>query len=70
GYIVIQAKDVRINGFVEPIGKKIVDILNQNSLWLKEIVVVTQEKPNQPSPTQEGHLEIVHQYLLVYEVKK
>jgi hypothetical protein len=70
GYIVIQAKDVRINGFVEPIGKKIVDILNQNSLWLKEIVVVTQEKPNHTFPIQKGHLEIVHQYLLVYEVKK
>ncbi len=70
GFIVIQTKDVRINGYIEPLGKKIVDTLIDDNLWLKEIVVVTQEGLNSKTQSSEEHLKIIHQYLLVYEIKK
>jgi 16S rRNA G966 N2-methylase RsmD len=71
GFLVIQTKDIRINEHIEPIAIKLVDALAYDALWLKEIVVVVQEGKNQNhsnNPTE--CLKIVHQYLLVYEVKK
>ena len=72
GFLVIQTQDVRIDGYVEPLAKRVVDILSFDNLWLKEIVFVTQEGDNLNLNTQnpEDYLEIVQQYLLVYEVKK
>ena len=68
GFLVVQTRDVRINGYVEPLGKRVVDLLeNHNTLWLKEIVVVTSEEQG-GGLTGDGDLEISHQYLLVYEV--
>lgn len=67
GFLAIQTQDVRINGYIEPIAKKIVDMVSSNSLWLKEIVVITQEELNSEVQTQSKYLEITHQYLLVYE---
>jgi len=70
GFIVIQTQDVRINRYVEPLAKKLVDELIHDNLWLKEIVVVTQDGADSPLKNSGDYLKIVHQYLLVYEVKK
>jgi DNA modification methylase len=70
GFIVIQIRDIRINGLIEPMAKRIVDMLSFNNLWIKEIVVVTQEVKNGHNQSIEEHLDITHQYLLVYEVKR
>jgi DNA modification methylase len=69
GFIIIQTKDVRIGGYIEPLGKRIVDMLTHDNLWLKEIVV-TQEKQDSHIQSEGNHLNITHQYLLVYEVAK
>ena len=70
GFIAIQTKDLRINGYIEPLGKKIVDILQHKSLCLKEIVIITHENSNAKTQNPQEFLKIAHQYLLVYEVKK
>jgi len=70
GFVAIQTQDVRIDGYIEPLAKKLVDILTLDNLWLKEIVVVTQETQNPHIDKSEGHLNITHQYLLVYEKTK
>lgn len=71
GFIVVQTKDVRIGGYIEPLAKRIIDFLKSDKLWLKEIIIVTQNEtdsiPYNFKKSKE-HLEIVHQYLLVYEV--
>ncbi len=70
GFLVIQAQDVRLNGYIEPVAKKIVDSIAFDDLWLKEIVVVTQGQKQRDStkdmPSTEG-LSITHQYLVIYE---
>jgi DNA modification methylase len=70
GFLAIQTQDVRIYGYVEPLAKRLVDMLTLDNLWLKEIVVVTQEGANTSPLNSIEHLKIVHQYLLVYEVRK
>jgi len=70
GCIVIQTQDVRINGYIEPLAKRLVDILTLDDLWLKEIVVITQEGANSNTQNSRDYLRIAHQYLLVYEVRK
>ncbi len=70
GFLVIQTQDIRIDGYIEPLAKRLVDILTYDNLWLKEIVVVTSEGNNSKSQHSEEYLRITHQYLLVYEVKK
>ncbi len=70
GFLVIQTQDVRLNGYIEPLAKRIVDLLTFDNLWLKEIVIVTQEETNSKLEPLENYLKIVHQYLLVYEIKK
>jgi len=69
GFLAIQVRDVRINGYIQPIGKKIVDLLTFNNLWLKEIVVVTEQEQKLENVTKGNEsLRIVHQYLLIYEI--
>ena len=70
GFIVIQTQDVRINEYIEPLTKRLIDMLTLSDLWLKEIVIVTQEGTNSKTQTSVNSLKIVHQYLLVYEVVK
>lgn len=72
GFIVIQTRDVRVNGYIEPLGEKIVELLSFDRLWIKEIVICTQEnQQNHDSEVGKNeNLEITHQYLLVYEVVK
>ena len=68
GFLVVQTRDVRIGGYVEAVAKKLVDILRSENLWLKEIVVLTSNGVK-PGPEASGEdLDIVHQYLLVFEV--
>ena|GEM_PF-2723166 len=70
GFIVIQTQDVRIDGYIEPLAKKVVDMLTLDNLWLKEIVCVTQKEASLNTQHSRNYLKILHQYLLVYEVKK
>ena len=71
GFIVIQTEDVRLNGFVQPLAKRILDTLTYDSLWLKEIVFVIKESGKRDEDADENkHLKIAHQYLIIYEVKK
>jgi len=69
GFLVIQTRDVRIDGYIEPLALKIAEVLSDKDLWLKEIVVVTPEGKNLNRIKAADYLKIVHQYLLVYEVR-
>ncbi|MCX7920323.1 MAG: DNA methyltransferase [bacterium] len=69
GHIVIQTKDVRSGIFIEPLAKKLVDFLSIREINLKEIIIVTKENSDDETETANDCLKIVHQYLLVYEVK-
>lgn len=68
GSIVVHTQDVRVNGYVEPVAKKVVDTIKWDNLWLKEIVIVTQVEHIPEEQTPKEDIEINHQYLLVYEV--
>uniref|UniRef100_A0A7C3ER90 Methyltransferase domain-containing protein n=1 Tax=candidate division WOR-3 bacterium TaxID=2052148 RepID=A0A7C3ER90_UNCW3 len=72
GHLVIQVKDVRVAGYIEPMAKNIISLLEKNQrLWLKEIVIVVGDNQGDISPKPDGEeLKIVHQYLLIYDVKK
>ncbi|MEW6455264.1 MAG: DNA methyltransferase [Acidobacteriota bacterium] len=74
GFLVVQTQDVRMDGFIEPLGKRIVDLIVSDNLWLKEIVVVAQEEQKTDNEIKEvekdNNLKITHQYLLIYEVVK
>jgi len=69
GFLVIQTRDVRIDGYIEPVAKRIVDIFTLDNLWLKEIVIVTKEADSNTQNSRDD-LEIIHQYLLIYEIIK
>ncbi len=70
GFIVIQAQDVRTeNGYIEPVGKSIADALTDiKSLWLKEVIIVTTDQEDEDKTNTNHKLDIIHQYLLVYEI--
>lgn len=70
GFIAIQTQDIRVNGYVKPLAKKIIDMFTQDNLWLKEIVIVTKEEQNSEIQNRSDYLKINHQYLLVYEKTK
>ena len=70
GFLVIQTQDIRIDGYIEPLAKRIVDMLTHDNLWLKEIVIVTYDGANSINQNARDYLKIIHQYLIVYEVKK
>jgi hypothetical protein len=67
GFIVIQTQDVRIGEYVEPLAKRVVDMLAPDNLSLKEIIVVPQQNQNPKLQATSEYLKINHQYLLVYE---
>ncbi|MCX7610132.1 MAG: DNA methyltransferase [Ignavibacterium sp.] len=69
-FVVVQTMDLRKNGFIEPMAKKIIDEITNTSLILKEIIIVTKDKKFLQKNEDAINLEIVHQYLLVFEVKK
>ena len=65
GYCVIQTRDIRVKGYIEPMAKYIVDIFEDiQELFLKEIVVVSKENHKEKETSE--NLEITHHYLLVY----
>jgi len=66
GFVVIQTQDVRIDGYVEPLAKRIVDSLSYDGLWLKEVIVVISNALTPEAEASRDYLRIVHQYLLVY----
>lgn len=69
GFLIIQTKDVRVNGFIVPIAMELVDVIDDKRLWLKEIVLVTSENHKEKAETGKSkELKIAHQYLLVYDV--
>lgn len=69
GFLAIETQDIRIEGYVEPLGRYIVDRLRQEKgLWLKEIVVVTKDEKKLSPRKDRNNLQIVHRYLLIYEV--
>ncbi|MCL0028416.1 methyltransferase domain-containing protein, partial [Peptococcaceae bacterium] len=70
GFVVIQTRDVRIDGYIEPLAKRIVDMLTHDNLWLKEIVIVTHDRTNSINQNSRDYLKIIHQYLIIYEVRK
>ncbi len=70
GFIVIQTQDVRVGGYIEPLATRLVDVLIYDKLWLKEIIIITQESSNSNVQNSEDYLTITHQYLLVYEVRR
>jgi SAM-dependent methyltransferase len=67
GFVILEVRDVRFDGYVLPLAKMTIDTLQGiPQLWLKEIVVVLPDDLSTSSNTEE--LQIVHRYLLVYEV--
>jgi DNA modification methylase len=73
GFIAIQTQDIRVDGYVEPLAKKIIDMFTQNNLHLKEIIMVTKEGQNGlnfDNQNSQDHLKITHQYILIYKVIK
>lgn len=69
GFFIIQTRDIRINGYIEPLAKKILDSISPDRLWLKEIVIITKEKQHNNIKYSSENLKINHQYLLIYEFK-
>lgn len=67
GHCVIQTRDVRIRGYVEPLAKCIVDCLDFDTLSLKEIVVITTETHKDKKCAGPSNLQLAHQYLLIYK---
>jgi DNA modification methylase len=69
GFFVIQTQDTRVNGYIVPMAKEIIDSISSDNLSLKEIIVVTQNKIESLNQLTENNnfLKINHQYLLVYE---
>ncbi len=71
GFVIVQTQDVRVDGFVEPLAKRMLDSLKFDALEIKEIIVAIPEAKATPKNFGESndYLRINHQYLLVYEVK-
>lgn len=71
GHVAIQTQDIRMGNYVIPMAKKIVESLKINNLLLKEIIIVTADNLNSPENEKsfyQNHYEIVHRYVLVFEV--
>jgi len=70
GFLVIQTQDVRINKYIEPLAKRLVETLSLDILWLKEIIIVTKDTDDIINRHSRDYLNISHQYLIVFEVNK
>lgn len=77
GFIVVQTKDLRKqDGYIMPLAKRLQDLIKDDRLWLKEIIVATIEKSNIANNNKSidrfdnEYLSIHHCYLLVYEKVK
>ncbi|MFA3782004.1 DNA methyltransferase [Melioribacteraceae bacterium 4301-Me] len=70
GFLVIQTHDTRINGYIEPLAKRVVEKICDDKLWLKEIIIVVKENEHDTTQNTSDDLTIKHQYLIVYEKTK
>ncbi len=73
GFLVIDTKDVRINGLVHPTGVSIMEEMSTfNEFKIKEIVIVTPDNKENSAKTPSGNknLEIIHRYLLIFTLKR
>jgi DNA modification methylase len=73
GFVVIQTEDIRLDEYIKPLAKRIVDSIINKKLWLKEIIMITKKRPEGISiscQNSKNYLKIDHQYLLVYKVVK
>ena len=67
GFCVIQTKDIRVNGYIEPLAKRIVNEMKNDKLLLKEIIVTKSVENNKNKVSPKGNnFMVTHQYLLVY----
>lgn len=69
GFVVIQTMDFRTNEELIPTAKIIIDLLTKYDLLLKEIIIVTKDNYKLEENYSSNEIEIVHQYLLVFEVR-
>ena len=70
GFLIIQAKDVRVNKYIVPLAKRLYDNLTDSRLWLKEIVIVSENGKLLNAVADDESLQITHEYLLIYEVNQ
>ncbi len=69
GVFVVETGDVRVDGSLWPMGMAIYeDFLELEGISLREVVVVVPNGSPNPRPARSGELDIVHRYLLVYEL--
>jgi len=67
GFLVIEARDVRVGDALRPVGLLLwEDLLNQAGFAIKEIVVVVPENAAPKLSDNEHGLRITHRYLLIY----
>lgn len=69
GIIAILTKDIRKNGFLEPMALNLVKRISFDNISLKEIVIITKNKKPQNDSPVSPYFEIVHLYLLIYQKK-
>ncbi len=70
GYLAIETQDIRFESRLVPMAKLVVDTILDEELWLKEIVVVTTEKPESGIDDWQNnseYLNLAHEYILIYE---
>ncbi len=64
--LVVETRDVRVGGYVEPFALWIYESLQADGAWgLRDVVIVVPAEPSAP-PTPGPELEIIHKYLLVF----
>lgn len=67
GYFVVDVKDVRINGMLHPMGMLVWEDISANpGLKIKEIVIVVPDRLPSGLREDNGHLRIIHRYLLIF----
>ena len=70
GFLIIRAKDVRVDKYIVPLAKRLYDTLTDSRLWLKEIVIVSENGKLLNAVADDESLQITHEYLLIYEVNQ
>lgn len=73
GFLVIDTRDIRINGLVFPMGVTLLEQISPLSEFeIKEIVIVTPDGKENSLKTSMSNknLEIVHRYLLIFTLKR
>lgn len=68
GFLVVRTRDVRFNGCLEPVAKRIVGLADNRNMKLREVIVVTSDGAGvKCDSSYDGReLRMTHEYLLVY----